>query len=157
MGAIAAGRIFPCRRRHARGTMTVAPEDRSMKGCRLLSWLFVVGVLAGPGTERNEEARAMADDTPAGGGAVARLVRYSGDVQGVGFRATTAAIARNHPVTGYVKNLADGRVELYAEGAPEAVKTFLDAVRARWKRNIDREQIEEQAPTGKYRRFEIAR
>jgi acylphosphatase len=133
--------------------MTLAPEDRLMKCCQLLSWLFVTGVLAGLAAAGNEEARAMAEDTPA----VARLIRYSGDVQGVGFRATTAAIARDHSVTGYVKNLADGRVELYVEGAPDAVKTFLEAVRNRWKRNIDKEQVEEQSPTGKYRRFEIAR
>lgn len=128
-----------------------------MKCRRLLGCVFAVGVLAGTGAQGNQEARAMAEDTPAGDGSVARLVRYSGDVQGVGFRATTATMARDHPVTGYVKNLADGRVELYVEGAPNAVKTFLDAVRARWKRNIDREQVEEQTPTGKYKRFEIAR
>jgi acylphosphatase len=120
---------------------------------RLLSWVVVAGLA----TVTNQETRAMADDTPPGDRPVARLVRYSGDVQGVGFRATTAAIARNHPVTGYVKNLADGRVELYVEGSPAAVKTFLQAVRDRWKRNIDREQTEEQTPAGKYRRFEIAR
>ncbi len=123
-----------------------------MKHCRLLSWVLAAGVLAASGAGTSREARAMAEDKP-----VARLVRYSGDVQGVGFRATTAAIARDHPVTGYVKNLADGRVELYVEGAPNAVQTFLDAVRARWKRNIDKEQVEEQTPAGKYKRFEIAR
>jgi acylphosphatase len=127
-----------------------------MKRCRLLSWVFVAGVLAGPAAA-SEEARAMAEDTPVKDRAVARLVRYGGDVQGVGFRATTAAMARDHPVTGYVKNLADGRVELYVEGAPAAVKTFLEAVRERWKRNIDKEQTEEQTPAGKYKRFEIAR
>jgi acylphosphatase len=87
---------------------------------------------------------------------VARLVRYGGAVQGVGFRVTTAQIARQHPVTGYVKNLPDGRVELYAEGTPGAVHDFLKTVRAYWNRNIHKEQIEEQSPTGAHRRFEIA-
>jgi acylphosphatase len=87
----------------------------------------------------------------------ARLVRYSGDVQGVGFRATTATIAYSHPVVGYVKNLQDGRVELYAEGAQEAITAFLDAVRARWRRHIESEEAQELAPSGVHRRFEIAR
>ena len=119
--------------------------------------LFVAIVLTGPGLAEHQEARAMAEETPDQGKPVARLVRYSGEVQGVGFRATTAAIARDHPVTGYVKNLPDRRVELYVEGAPDAVETFLKAVRDHWKRNIDKEQGEELSPTGKYKRFEIAR
>jgi acylphosphatase len=137
--------------------MKAAPEDCAMKPCRLLTWGFVAAVLAASGAVANREARAMAEDTPARDKPIARLVRYSGHVQGVGFRATTATMARDHPVTGYVKNLPDGRVEVYVEGTPQAVKTFLDAVRAFWKRNIDREQIEEQTPNGKYKRFEIAR
>ncbi len=127
-----------------------------MNRCRLLAWLFVAGMLAGS-AEASEEARAMVEDSPAKEKPIARLVRYNGYVQGVGFRATTAAIARDHPVTGYVKNLADGRVELHAEGAPAAVKAFLEAVRNRWRWHIDKEQIEEQTPTGKFKRFEIAR
>jgi acylphosphatase len=115
-----------------------------MNRCRLLSWVVVAGLAAAT----NQEARAMAEDTPPPDKPIARLVRYSGDVQGVGFRVTTAAIARDHPVTGYVKNLADGRVELYVEGSPNAVKTFLQAVRDRWKRYIDKEQTEEQTPAG---------
>jgi acylphosphatase len=99
----------------------------------------------------------MAEDTPrADERPVGRLVRYSGWVQGVGFRATTAAMARRHPVTGYVKNLADGGVEMYVEGKPDAVTAFLQAVRAYWNRHIDREQVEEQAPAGTYRRFDVA-
>jgi acylphosphatase len=46
-------------------------------------------------------------------------------VQGVGFRFTTRRIAAGHPVRGYVKNLPDGRVELVAEGEPEALEAFL--------------------------------
>src|SRR5262249_24442149 len=61
---------------------------------------------------------------------VARLVHHSGRVQGVGFRAATAQIARGYPVTGWVKNLPDGRVDLLVEGPEADVKKFLDAVRA---------------------------
>ena len=86
----------------------------------------------------------------------ARLVRYAGRVQGVGFRYAAAGIACGHPVAGYVKNLPDGRVELYAEGAPDAVDAFLAAVRARWRRSVENEQIEEMTPSGRCTRFEIA-
>jgi acylphosphatase len=95
-------------------------------------------------------------EPPAGEPKAARLVRFDGRVQGVGFRYTTAGIARGHPVAGYVKNLPDGRVEVYAEGTPAAVEAFLVAVRARWRRNIDREEVEEPSPTSQYSRFEIA-
>jgi acylphosphatase len=87
----------------------------------------------------------------------AKMVYYSGDVQGVGFRMTTAMIARDHPVTGWVKNLSDGRVQLLVEGSPEAMEKFLKAVRERWKDNVTKEQSEDQQPTGKFKRFEVAR
>jgi acylphosphatase len=88
---------------------------------------------------------------------VARQVRYSGRVQGVGFRATTAEIARDYPVTGWVKNLADGRVELHAEGTEAAVTKFLEAVRKRWKDNIAKEEVEKQTPRGKLKGFEVVK
>jgi acylphosphatase len=86
---------------------------------------------------------------------IARMVHYSGRVQGVGFRATVVNIARDHPVTGWVKNLADGRVQLLVEGKEEDVKKFLLAIRTRWKNNIEKEQPEEKTPTGKYQSFGV--
>ena len=53
-------------------------------------------------------------------------ILYSGHVQGVGFRYAVRTLAAGFEVTGSVRNLADGRVELIAEGA----KTELDAFRA---------------------------
>jgi acylphosphatase len=102
---------------------------------------------------------ALADGAPAKADKPAKacMVYYSGKVQGVGFRATTAAIARDYPVTGWVKNLDDGRVQLLAEGPEEAVEKFLKAVRTRWKDNIEKEQVEKQTPTGKFKGFEIVR
>jgi acylphosphatase len=57
-------------------------------------------------------------------------VFYSGRVQGVGFRYTAREIACGYELTGYVRNLDDGRVELVAEGVEEEIKAFLEAVRA---------------------------
>jgi acylphosphatase len=61
---------------------------------------------------------------------MAKVVYYSGQVQGVGFRATALSIARQHPnVRGWVRNLSDGRVELLADGPADAVEAFLADVR----------------------------
>ena len=49
----------------------------------------------------------------------------SGRVQGVSFRASTAVEARRLRVVGWVKNRADGAVELEAEGTPEAIRELL--------------------------------
>jgi acylphosphatase len=113
----------------------------------LLSSLLVV--LAAVRTAAEDKAKEPPKDT------VARLVHYSGKVQGVGFRATVADIARDHPVTGWVKNLDDGRVQLLVEGKEEDVKKFLGAVRAYWKKNIEKEEVEEKKPTGEYKGFSI--
>jgi acylphosphatase len=55
---------------------------------------------------------------------VARKFLIIGMVQGVGFRFFTQRVAAIHQVTGYVKNLQDGRVEAWAEGRIESVENF---------------------------------
>ncbi len=55
---------------------------------------------------------------------IARKFIVGGTVQGVGFRFFTQRIAARHQVTGYVRNLPDGRVEALAEGAPHNVEAF---------------------------------
>ncbi len=53
---------------------------------------------------------------------------YSGRVQGVGFRYSCRQIAMGFDVTGWVKNLDDGRVELWVQGEEGEVGEFLKAV-----------------------------
>jgi acylphosphatase len=55
-------------------------------------------------------------------------VHYSGRVQGVGFRMTVRQLACGYDVTGSVRNLADGRVEVIAEGAKAELKAFLEGI-----------------------------
>jgi acylphosphatase len=58
----------------------------------------------------------------------ATQVFYEGNVQGVGFRYSVRQIANGFDVTGWVRNLPDGRVELLASGEPEELSAFLEAI-----------------------------
>jgi acylphosphatase len=84
-------------------------------------------------------------------------VVYAGRVQGVGFRATAAGLAREHGLTGWVRNLSDGRVELVAEGERGTVETFLRAVRDAFERHIRNETTDWGPATGAFRSFDVTR
>jgi acylphosphatase len=71
-----------------------------------------------------------------------RQVLYSGRVQGVGFRYSTRSIARNYEITGFVRNLTDGRVEVVAEGAADQLGGFLDEVGDRLSGHIQQSQCD---------------
>ncbi len=85
-----------------------------------------------------------------------QVVYYSGRVQGVGFRATTRAVARDFQVTGTVQNLFDGRVRVVAEGSPAELHAFFATVRSRLERYIQNEQSDPAPATGEFDGFEIA-
>jgi acylphosphatase len=76
-----------------------------------------------------------------------RRVCFAGRVQNVGFRMTTRRVARSFPVTGYVLNLPDGRVEVVVEGEPAVIDAFLSAVRAEMESFI-RSESSDRVPTG---------
>jgi acylphosphatase len=116
--------------------------------------LFIVTLLA---LSAAVAAARSADPPDPPKPAKACMVYYSGKVQGVGFRATAVEIAKDYPVTGWVKNLSDGRVQLLAEGPAEAVDKFLKAVHARWDANIEKEEMESQTPTAKFQSFDVVR
>lgn len=86
---------------------------------------------------------------------VRQTLHFSGRVQGVGFRYTAQALARGFALSGYVQNLPDGRVRLVAEGEPEEIDRFINAIRSQmsgYVRNV--EQFTEPA-TGEFAGFSI--
>ena len=82
-------------------------------------------------------------------------VRYAGRVQGVGFRYTVRSLARGFAVSGYVKNLRDGRVELVVEGEPAEIDRFLAAVQREMGYYVGQVEQTRGAATGTLVGFEI--
>ncbi len=84
-----------------------------------------------------------------------REVYYQGFVQGVGFRYTARRIAARFGVTGYVRNLPDGRVLLVAEGDAEELDRFFGQVQAQMGRYIDDARQAVRPATGQFSHFDI--
>ena len=83
---------------------------------------------------------------------------YSGRVQGVGFRFTVKSVAQGFEVTGAVRNLADGRVELLAEGPREELTAFQQAIKdSELGPFIKHEETHWEDPKNEFRGFEIVR
>ena len=84
-----------------------------------------------------------------------RIYHFSGRVQGVGFRFTTHAIARGFEVTGYVQNLADGRVRLLVEGECDEIDRFVEAVKEQMGGYIRDVNFETATATGEFSNFAV--
>lgn len=85
-------------------------------------------------------------------------ILYSGRVQGVGFRYAVRTLAAGYEVTGTVRNLTDGRVELTVEGTKAELEAFRAAVRdAGLAANIQREDAHWSEATGGFNGFAIER
>ena len=84
-----------------------------------------------------------------------RIVFYSGRVQGVGFRFTAHRIARGYCVSGFVRNLPDGRVELVAEGATAELDAFLRQIQTEMDGKIEHADTQNGDADGRFHSFEI--
>ena len=83
-------------------------------------------------------------------------VFYEGNVQGVGFRWSVRNVAKGFDVTGFVRNLPDGRVELQASGDDEEVRAFLEAIlQSELRAHIKKHSETPLAETPAFRGFEI--
>lgn len=77
------------------------------------------------------------------------FLRWEGQVQGVGFRFTNANLAQARSLTGWVRNMEDGSVEMEVQGAPANILSQLKALHASYERMGTRFRLEEakaQAP-----------
>jgi acylphosphatase len=82
-------------------------------------------------------------------------VYYSGRVQGVGFRYTALDLAENLGITGWVRNLRDGRVEILAESDEDKLNSFLEKIREGFSVYIRDAQADWQPSTGEFSDFTI--
>ena len=82
-------------------------------------------------------------------------VFYSGSVHGVGFRYMAERIAESLGLTGWVKNLRDGRVEIVCEGKEAALKEFLQKVETIFKDYIRNSDIEWSEASREFEIFDI--
>ena len=80
---------------------------------------------------------------------------YSGSVQGIGFRYTAERIADSLKLTGWVKNLPDGRVEVMVEGNEPEIELFLQKINDIFKEYIRDIGTEWGEATGEFSGFDI--
>jgi len=85
-----------------------------------------------------------------------RRVLYTGHVQGVGFRYTVRQLAQHFAVTGFVRNLSNGKVELITEGSPLELDRFLGEVASSMSDHIRDATTSTGPATGEYASFVIA-
>ncbi len=81
----------------------------------------------------------------------------SGRVQGVGYRAFTRDAAKKLGLKGFVRNLPDGRVEVYAEGEEERLKELLEKLyQGPFFAKVTNVEFQFEEPRGEYEDFIIA-
>ena len=81
---------------------------------------------------------------------------FSGRVQGVGFRWTTVASAKGLQISGWVKNLPDGRVQLVAEGQRTDLEILIERVTQRMEPYIEKATTDWQPALGNLKPFAVA-
>ncbi len=80
---------------------------------------------------------------------------YSGTVQGVGFRYAVERFASGLKLTGWVRNLPDGRVEILGEGPKEDIERLIQQVDARFGGYIKEKKISFAPVQETFRDFQI--
>jgi acylphosphatase len=86
---------------------------------------------------------------------IAKHIIFSGQVQGVGFRFTAFNMANRHQLTGFVRNLPDGTVEMLVQGPAQTVNDCMRDIEEEFSGYIRETKIEETSPNPKYEEFKI--
>ena len=82
-------------------------------------------------------------------------MNFQGSVQGVGFRYVTVRLASPYAVTGYVRNIADGSVEVVAEGSKQMIQSFMEDIKHEMESCIRKTQIDWSQATGDFKNFQV--
>ena len=85
----------------------------------------------------------------------AKNIIFHGRVQGVGFRFTAHRIAIRYNLTGWVRNLPNGNVELFVQGQSEDIKDCLRDIQDSFPGYITETQIQTNQPDPSYTEFKI--
>jgi acylphosphatase len=86
----------------------------------------------------------------------ARHIIFTGYVQGVGFRFTAHRIATRHGLTGWVKNLPDGTVEVLVQGPPDDIENCLTDLKELFAGYLKETKIQEIPPAPQHTDFRIS-
>ena len=86
---------------------------------------------------------------------VAKHIVFSGSVQGVGFRFTVLNIASRYHLTGYVRNLTNGKVEMLAQGPAETIDSCIRDIEDSFSGYIRQTDIQPATPDPKLADFRI--
>jgi acylphosphatase len=86
---------------------------------------------------------------------VARHIIFTGRVQGVGFRFTAHRMADRHQLTGFVRNLPNGSVEMLAQGQLEDIDDCIRDIEEEFSGYIRETKIDDVPPDPRHAAFKI--
>ena len=86
---------------------------------------------------------------------IAKHIIFTGRVQGVGFRFTALDIANRYRLTGWVRNLWDGTVEMVAQGLSDDIEDCIRDIKECFGGYIRETKVEEISPNPHYDDFKI--
>ena len=86
---------------------------------------------------------------------IAKHINFTGRVQGVGFRFTARRAANRRQLTGFVRNVPDGTVEMLAQGRSEDIDDCIQDLKEYFAGYLKETRIEEIPPDPKHTNFKI--
>ena len=86
---------------------------------------------------------------------VARHIIFNGRVQGVGFRFTAHRVAGRHQLTGFVRNLPNGSVEMLAQGQLENIDDCVRDIEVEFAGYVRETKIDDVPPDPRHTDFKI--
>jgi acylphosphatase len=85
----------------------------------------------------------------------AKRIIFRGRVQGVGFRFTVLNVAKRYQLTGLVRNLPNGTVEMIAQGCSDDIADCIRDINESFGYNVEDTQVEAVPADRQYRDFKI--